>query len=406
MTTGFPGRTALLAAWLAACGWALAICPAFADAPFPADLAPEPGAGRPIALSASYVADTVAVADGPARGLRYVDLLRIDAAADLERLAGWRGARLIATAEAGTGAQANALAGTLEGIDNAEVGLNRARLFEAYLEQDLPFAAATVRLGFVDLNSDFYATDSSGLLLAPPFGIGSELAASGPNGPSIFPSTAPTAAIKLAPVADTYVQAAAISAEARVIGDPGGPAPLLRDGALLIGEAGWTGNGGKIAVGAWSYTRRQDDLHDTDGAGNPLRRRSRGGYVLVEQPLGRQVSAFVRGGISDGATTPFAGSVQAGVLIGKAIAGRPDSRFSAGVHAGFLGRKYRAAMMDAGQPQSPVETGWEVTFEDRLAPWLAVQPDAQFIRTTDARPSARDALVLALRLTFTPPGQD
>ena len=63
-------------------------------------------------------------------------------------------------------------------------------------------------------------------------------------------------------------------------------------------------------------------------------------------------------------------------------------------------------MMDAGQPQSPVETGWEVTFEDRLAPWLAVQPDAQFIRTTDARPSARDALVLALRLTFTPPGQD
>lgn len=159
MTVRSLGRQVLLTA----CGWAAAAGPALAEGSpaLPAVPAPVPASAHPLALSASYVADTLAVADGPARGVRYVDLLRLDAAVDLGRIAGWQGARLIATVEAGTGAQANALAGTLEGIDNAEVSLNRVRLFQAYLEQELPFAAATARLGFIDLNSEFYATGSS-----------------------------------------------------------------------------------------------------------------------------------------------------------------------------------------------------------------------------------------------------
>lgn len=385
-----------------ACG--CAILPALAPA-----LAHAEDQARPLAITGSYVADADVVADGPQKGTRFVDLLRIDAEADLARLVGWQGARAVFTVEAGTGAQPNLLAGTLEGIDNAETSLNRPRLFQAYLQQD--FGPATAKLGFVDLNSDFYATESSGLLLAPPFGIGSELAASGPNGPSIFPSTAPTFSLKLAPAKDFYLQAAVVNAEARVIGDPGGPAPLLREGALLIGEAGWTGvggawGGGKLALGAWTYTKRQDDQRDTDSAGDPRKRRAWGVYGLYQQPLGKTVTAFARGGISDGDTTEFSGALQLGIMAEGVAPGRPESRLAIGAHIAFLAPKFRANMADAGDPQHPVEPGWELTYSDQLTSWLAVQPDLQFIRDPSRVSGSGDALVFALRLTLTPPGQN
>jgi len=190
----------------------------------------------------------------------------------------------------------------------------------------------------------------------------------------------------------------------------GGPPPLLRQGALLIGEADWTGNGredaeGKVALGAWTYTRPQDDQRETDLTGAPLRRKAWGAYALVQQPLGSKVTTFLRGGISDGWTTPFSGSLQAGVLVDGAIPGRPDSVFSAGFHAGFLARGWRANLADAGQPQRATELGWEVTLEDKVLPWLKIQPDLQYIRDPAIAPR-QDAIVAVLRLTLLPPGQD
>ena len=87
-----------------------------------------------------------------------------------------------------SGGAPNDVAGTLQGVDNIEVRTPRLRLFELWLEQSL--GPASVRAGLYNLNSEFYADDAAGQLLAPAFGIGSELAATGPNGPSIFPSTA------------------------------------------------------------------------------------------------------------------------------------------------------------------------------------------------------------------------
>lgn len=362
----------------------------------------------PLDLSASYIADAVVVADGAARGTRFVDLLTVEAALDLDTVAGWPGASLHIAVQAGTGGQPNALAGTLEGIDNIEVTANRVRVFEAYVAQELPAIRTTARLGFIDLNSDFYANDAAALLLAPPFGIGSEMATSGPNGPSIFPSTAPALTLRRAVGKLGYAQIAAVSAEARTIGDPGGPAPLLGQGALLVAEAGVAGPAGKLAAGAWRYTRRRDDIAAIDADDTPLRHHSQGVYLLAEAPLGSDnVRGFLRAGLSDGRTTPFQGGWQAGVLISDAFPARPAARLSLGVRQAYLSTGYRGAMAAAGAPQRPAETGWEITLEDRLAPWLAVQPDAQYIRTTTrGAGGSRDAIVLALRLTFSPPVAD
>ena len=160
---------------------------------------------RPVlSLSGEYILDAVAVVRGAERGARYVDLASLNAQLDLEAAAGWKGARLVAQAIAGTGQRPNDLAGTLQGINNSEVPNNRVKLYEFYLAQSLADGAVELRAGFIDLNAEFYSNDAAGLLIAPAFGIGSELAATGPNGPAIFPSTALTAAVRIAPTDDTY----------------------------------------------------------------------------------------------------------------------------------------------------------------------------------------------------------
>jgi len=139
----------------------------------------------------------------------------------------------------------------------------------------------------------------------------------------------------------------------------------MRDGALLIGETGWTGRG-KIAVGYWRYTKRQEDIRRIGPDGLPARAMSQGGYLLVDQPAtspqtaGPSINVFMRVGLSDGATTPFRGGWQFGTLVGKVFAARPDSQLSIGINRGNLSGRYRANSADAQLALSRSETGFPV----------------------------------------------
>lgn len=366
---------------------------------------PEPA----FTIESQYVLDLIGVAQGNADGVRHVDLLTVTGEVDLEAAAGWRGARLVAEAIAGTGGEPNVLAGTLQGIDNAEVSQNRVKLYQFYLTQQFADLPVTVSAGFIDLNAEFYANDAAGLLIAPAFGIGSELAATGPNGPAIFPSTALTALVRAEPTPSTYAAFAVVNAESGVLGDHGGVPGLFSEGALLIAEAGVT-RFGKIALGAWTYTRRQDDIRLLDAGGEPVQQRAQGGYVLLEMPIGQRAedgdeadpaaSLFVRAGISDGDTTPYSGGWQAGVLVDRVFPGRPDSQLSFGANQAFLTGKFRRNEADAGIARSGRETGFEITVADRVAPWLTVQGDAQYVRNSDRTAGSRDAVIIGLRFIF------
>lgn len=344
--------------------------------------------------------DVAAVARGVDKGMSRADFVGVAADVSLERTLGWTGARLFAQAIAATGGEPNTHAGTLEGIDNIEVSDARARLFQFYLEQELPALGGSLRLGLSDLNEDFYATPASDLLIAPPFGIGSELAATGSAGPSIFPSTAPAARLRVSARNGLYVQTGAYGAEAGTLGDPGGIRPLFRQGALLIGELGRVGDG-KLAIGAWRYSKRQDEVRATAPDGTPLARTAQGIYALVEQPLptlGEAFTLFARAGLSDGKTSPFKGGWQAGFIAAGVLPGRGDSAVSFGLRQGFLSRGYRRNAADDGAPLGKAETGIELTFADRVARWLSVQPDVQYVWTADRGSHARDALIFTLRL--------
>lgn len=375
-----------------------AACASIGGAPA---FAAEPPGGA-VTLSGGYTLDVVGVVSGGlAKRGRVLDDFQIGADLDLEKAFGWKGAKAHALLLNNSGAMPNDDAGTLQGVNNIEVSRQRARLFEAWVEQAVG-ESASVLVGLYDLNSEFYANDSAGLLLAPAFGIGSELAATGPNGPSIFPSTALSARLRWRPNEHVYVQAAAINAHAGVVGDPGGICTHFEHGLLTIAEAGWEGRG-KVAFGAWRYTKKQADIRELTAAGYPAAKTAQGAYVLLERQLTdegadavRKTTAFARLGLSDGDTTAFKGGWQAGLLVEHVFEGRPESAFSIGVNQAFLTGKFRANAFDEGQRLTRAESAIEVTYSDKVGP-VTVQPDLQYVRNPGADGGVGHALVATVR---------
>lgn len=350
-----------------------------------------------VEFSISYTADVIGAVDGGlAQRGRFLDNLDIIADIDLEKAIGWRGATAHIDILNNSGGVPNDDVGSLQGVDNIEVSRQRLRLFEAWIEQ--AWSDASLRVGLYDLNSEFYANDAAGLLMAPAFGIGSEIAATGPNGPSIFPSTALAARLHYGFANDAYVRGAILNADASVLGDPDGVDFSFDDGALLIAEAGVEGER-KLAAGYWRYSERQDDIRD------PVQRIAQGAYIVYEQPLNdpegpRATTAFVRAGVSDGDTTPFTGGWQTGFLVERVFDSRPNSAFSFGINQGVLSDGYRQNQIDLGAPMADAEFQVEVTYSDQIWPNVTVQPDLQWIRRPGGDRSVNDALVAGLRVSI------
>jgi len=355
-------------------------------------------------VTATYKADVTGVADGGLdTGLHYLDDLYVTGAVDLDAAFGWTRARAHASLLNNFGGQPNTLAGSIQGINNIEVSNRRPKLYEAWLEQGIG-PDATLRAGLYDVNSEFYQNEAAGLLVSPMFGVGSELAATGVNGPAIFPSTALAARLKVT-TARSYAAVAVVNAHAGTLGDDDGIDLSGRDGALLIGEAGWTGSG-RIAIGAWRYTREQPAIVLPGITLGSTTHVSRGVYLLGEHDLlgsadgPRHLIGFLRLGLSEGRTTPFRGGWQGGLLLQRPFAARPASALSIGAGSGVLSRTYRRSQPSELLPLDRAETIYEVTYSDELIHGVSLQPDIQYVVNPSADPTIHDAVVLGIRLTI------
>ena len=343
------------------------------------------------------------VSGGRTHAGRHLDNIEFTGEASLEDLFGWSGARLYGHVLSNAGGAPNEIAETLQGVSNIEVARPRAKLYQLWLEQEFADGRASVLTGLYDLNSEFYQTEAAGLLIGPAFGIGSELAGTGPNGPSIFPSTALALRGLWNVTADHQVKGAVLNASAGVVGDPGGVDLSFDEGALLIAE--WAHAGSvQFRLGAWRYTEEQDDIRDVDALGAPVRRHAQGVYASLEGPLwqagGRTLSGFVRAGAADGQTTPYLGGWQAGVLASPVFSGRPDSAFSLGLNQGLVNARQRANASDLGESPANAESALEITYADKIGEHFTLQPDLQIIHNPGANKD-RDAVVVAtLRATI------
>lgn len=373
--------------------------------------------GAPTAASASdaiktslvYQADLVSIWSDSVNGRAVaLDSLHFAGDADLSH-AGLDGGSVHFDLNSTSGGAPNNSAGALQGLDNIEVARPRLRLYEFWYEQGIADGRASFRVGLQELNEEFGATDASSLLVNPSFGLAPEIAATGTNGPSTFPSTALAARVRIAAPSGFDVRFAAFNALAAAPNDPGGTDYGFSSGVLVIGEATWR-KWGVVSLGAWRYSDRQDDLRDTDAAGAPVPRRSEGAYALAEKSLAgveneaRHTTAFVRAGVSDGDTTPLAGSWQAGLTVERPFTKREDSLLSVGVTQALTSANYRLNERDAGINAGGGETVIELTYSDTIGPRLTLQPDIQLALDPGADRARESAVVAGLRVTIQPWG--
>jgi porin len=373
---------------LAACGTAAILSTA----------APAETAERAPALQAgiTYTGDVMGVLAGRGkRDVAYLDKADVTLSADLEQVIGWRGATAFVDLLNNLGGRPNDTAGTLQGVNNIEVGNARASLYQAWLQQDFDGGRVTVLAGRYDINSEFYYNDAAGQLIGPAFGMGSELASTGPNGPSTFPQTELAVRVRRAGERD-YVQVAVVRAPRGTIGTGS------RRTALFIAEAGRRGPTA-LSVGAWSYSRRQPEVVPPGVSIGAKFARSQGAYLLAEQDIlgaaGRpgHWRAFLRAGVADGDTTPFGGGLQMGLAGRGVIRSRPDSAASIGYGRADLSRRYRRANPPGEPALTTAENVVELTFSDRLLPFLTLQPDFQYVFGPSGLRNASDVVVLGLR---------
>lgn len=347
-----------------------------------------------IEIETSYVGEIMGNArGGRKRGARYLDNAYVAAAVDLDRLAGWRGGRASVSALYNNGTSLSDLVGDDHGASNIETGVRTLRLYEAWIEQRV--GKTSLRFGLYDLNSEFDALESSAPFVGSSHGIGTDFGQTGQNGPSIFPVTSLALRLDMEARPGVSVRAAILDG---VPGDPRHPARTAilldrGDGALLVGEADVRVGDARFLLGHWRYTARFDRHDGGIGRGNKgyyLR-----GESLLWQRNDTRLSAFFRLGIASGRFNKMDRFASGGFHLAAPIAARPDDAFGFAVSSGVLSRDYRLEI-----PSDKAETAIEATYLLRLAPWLALQPSAQWIMSPGAERSVRDALVLGMRFSI------
>jgi len=326
--------------------------------------------------------------------------------ADAGALLGWDDTTLHAELLWNHGSKPNRRIGTTQGISNLEVAENAARIYASWIEHEFKTSGTSLLFGLYDLNSEFYATDASGLLIHPSFGIGIDFSQSGRNGPSIFPNLGLALRAKQQLGSGYYLQAAAIDG---VPGDPEHPGRTSvhlgrDDGALLVTEFGWqerdeAGPGpGHWGIGLWHYTRRSDRV---DGSG---RAHNQGVYalaqaLLVERETGR-TTGFVRAGAAKRQVNAVDVGFDAGVLVDRPFGSDGPAAFTAGIAVARFGREHRAAQAGGGVAIASNETALELGARWQPLPALAVQPLLQRVWHIGGR-AGTHATIVGLRLEWT-----
>ncbi len=345
------------------------------------------------------------LAGGLNRGAKTLGNFDARAALDLEKLAGLKGASVFLYGLGNHGGDPSKNIGDNQVSSSIETPVDTFRLYEAWFQQLFFDDKASLLAGLHDLNSEFYATDSSGLFFNSSFGVGRELSQTGVNGPSIFPVTAPSLRLRAEPSKSCYAQVALFNGVAGQMGEPHGTHMRVSpddDGLLQIGEVGYnrveeegsTELPVKYAVGAWSYSKSIDDVSGSKKTLNS------GAYLLIDQSISDYFAIFIRAGLANPDANTVASDHQAGIVTQGLFPGRSEDRAGVAFTTVTFSEPYRQARARAGNDVLATETSIELNYRAILGNGLVIQPDFQYILTPSGSTTVPFASVFAVRVEF------
>ncbi|QQS08593.1 MAG: carbohydrate porin [Phycisphaerales bacterium] len=359
-----------------------------------------------LTISGSYVVDYASVLDGGIETTgSFRQLIDLNAAWNLEKSLGWKGAKAFVDAQFSFTGGGSADAGDFQGISSLSTGTkNIHQISQLWLQQELLDNRLRLKAGKIDATSEFDFISFAGDFLNSA-GINTVNALS--SLPT-YPNPATGVVAFAYPTEQTYLGIGLFDG-ATLDGfptGPRGPATFFSDddsdSLFYIGEAGlsWDTDAGtgRATIGAWHHTADLPEFSGGTSSGNT------GFYALIEQQAWRRgqtdelkdkgLFAFAQGGTSDKEVTAAAVSIAAGLVL----KGTFDSRFddNAGLLIAFAGFSDAA-----GSPFTDDEIAVEVYYKIQLTPAISLTPDLQYIMNPSGVSTVDDAIVAGLRAAIT-----
>jgi porin len=379
------------------------------------------------------------VSGGLGRGAIYDGKLEGVLRADLGKIGGenWDGLTFFANVFQlhGSGRLRRDYVGGVVTVSNIEA-LPTTRLSELWLEQKLADGAASVRVGQLVADTEFFFSHAGTFFVASDWpAIAS---ANLPGGGPAYPLSTPGVRLRIEPVKDTTVLVAVFN------GDPAGPGDdaevrdrfglnfRVQDPPFAIAEVQFASNrdasapglASTLKLGAWVHFGRFDDQRlDADGlslaspASSQVALRHLGNhgiYAIADQQLyrptggdaGSGLVAYARVSASPSDRNLIQSYAEGGIVASGLVPGRPEDKLGAAlVYAGVsdaLGALDRdaAVLADAPRPVHDYEATLELSYRATIGPGWSLQPVLQYIWHPAGSPAVPDATVIGVRTVF------
>lgn len=324
---------------------------------------------------------------------------------DFEKLTSISGLRAMAYGLFDYGGKPSKYVGDTQTVSNIQAPTT-AKLYEAWVQQDLFSNHLSLLVGLRDLNQEFYATESSSLFLNGSFGMAKEFSQSGQNGPSVFPTTSLTGRLALQSPRAAW-KFAILDGVPGDPTDPEGTHIKLKDsdGLLYVSEFNYLRGEdpsfnelkAKYAVGVWLYSAKFDALSGPDANGNARRNRNYGFYAFADQHFTEKFSAFIRFGRASDIVNSYDFNFSGGFHYLGLIPSRPNDRAGLAATLAHMGEGYRTSQEAAGQRPKSAETTLEFVYRAEIGRGISLSPDFQYVINPSARGDLDNASVLGLR---------
>ena len=410
-------------------------------------------AERGIAYTVTYIGEGLAnLRGGLRRGVTYGGRLDTSLDIDLDRLAGWTGARFHTDFFQIHGhGMSRSYVDNLTTVSGIEA-LPATRLFELWLEQSVFNGKLSIKAGQVSADTEFAIAQSAVVFFNAGFGWPNIGAVVLPSGGPIYPLATPAVRLKYVPDERLSVQAAIFNGDPAGVrrGDDTDPQRINRTGTsfrtgdppLLIGEVAYAytldlwGEAlhGTATLGGWNHLGGFDSprldsvggrlLADPEASGIARRfRGDRGVYGIIDQTLYREpdtedegASAFLRLSKVPADRNLIDVYLDAGLAYKGLLPGRPNDTAALGVIYSRISPAARAFDRDTnrfgqgtGQGAGPLrssEVVIEATYQAEVVPGFTLQPDLQYVMRPGGGLAGNDgrrlknATVMGLRATI------
>jgi len=371
-----------------------------------------------VTLGATDVSETLSNPTGGIRQLTiYQGLLDVSLNLDLDKLLKWPGATFYTDGYwiSEEGLSRNAV-GNLLALSSIEA-LASTRLHDMWLQQGFLNDQASLRVGQIALDDEFYISQYSAGFVNSTFGCPDIWSTDLPSGGACYPFATPGARLRVAPATGLTFSAAVFNGNPA---PPGPEDPQIRNSSgtnFLIGEGGFmpiaelaysfeeepvaSNRLSDVKLGAWYHTADFPDLR-RDSLGRSLadpvsngiaaaHGSNFGGYLVLDKMLWRRpdtatqgLAAFLRVGYAPPDRNLISLEIDAGLTFKGLFPNRELDVFGVGVsyaRIGYARRLDRDEVLFTGlaRPVRDYESVLEITYEARIAPWWLLQPDLQLV---------------------------